>query len=182
MTAICRSASLTNPVAVRGRLGRCYPSRTPLGIGRSSHSPSTPSLSTLSPSIGMPVHLSHAFITTASAAFVPERRAAGMCASVDRPAPTTLCKLTAVRCSIRRTRKSRSRRCHDVWHMPGSNWRRRDSTGTHSTLRLTESGTVSVDCARFKSPLAHSVSPSQKTIHGRLWAQLDCLPSVSSAA
>src|SRR5215217_2768783 len=111
-----------------------------------------------------------------------ERRAAGMCVSVDRPAPTTLCKLTAVRCSIRRTQNSRSRRCHDVWLMPGSIWRRRDSTGTHSTLRLTESGTVSVDCARFKSPLAHSVSPSQKTIHGRLWAQLDCLPSVSSAA
>jgi hypothetical protein len=44
-----------------------------------------------------------------------------------------------------------------VWHLPRSNWKRRDSTGTHSTLRLTESGTVSVDCARFKSPLAHSI-------------------------
>ena len=36
--------------------------------------------------------------------------------------------------------KSRSRRCHNVWHAPRSNWMRRESTGTHFTLRTGRAG------------------------------------------
>ena len=36
--------------------------------------------------------------------------------------------------------KSRSRRCHNVWHVPRSNWMRRESTGAHFTLKLANSG------------------------------------------
>jgi hypothetical protein len=81
-----------------------------------------------------------------------ERRAAGMCGrSTDKQ--DRLCRLTAVQCSIRWT--SRSRRCHNVWHVPRSNWMRRESTGAHFTLKLANSGSTSVGRARFKSPLAH---------------------------
>ncbi len=31
--------------------------------------------------------------------------------------------------------KSRSRRCHNLWHVPRSNWMRRESTGAHFTLK-----------------------------------------------
>jgi hypothetical protein len=55
--------------------------------------------------------------------------------------------------------KSRSRRCHDVWHVPCSNWLRRDSTGAHFTLNLANPGLTSVCRARFKSPLAHQYEP-----------------------
>ena len=55
--------------------------------------------------------------------------------------------------------KSRSRRCHNVWHMPRSNWMRRESTGAHFTLKLANSGMTSVGRARFKSPLAHQYDP-----------------------
>ena len=55
--------------------------------------------------------------------------------------------------------KSRSRRCHNVWHVPRSNWMRRESTGAHFTLKLANSGRTSVGCARFKSPLAHQYNP-----------------------
>jgi hypothetical protein len=48
--------------------------------------------------------------------------------------------------------KSRSRRCHNVWHMPRSNWMRRESTGAHFTLKLANSGRTSVGSTRFKSP------------------------------
>jgi hypothetical protein len=51
--------------------------------------------------------------------------------------------------------KSRSRRCHNVWHEPRSNWMRWESTGAHFTLKLAESGMTSVGRARFKSLLAH---------------------------
>jgi hypothetical protein len=51
--------------------------------------------------------------------------------------------------------KSRSRRCHNVWHVPRSNWMRRESTGAHFTLKLANPGRMSVGRARFKSPLAH---------------------------
>ena len=52
--------------------------------------------------------------------------------------------------------KSRSRRCHNLWHVPRSNWMRRESTGAHFTLKLPDSGRTSVGRARFKSPLAHT--------------------------
>jgi hypothetical protein len=52
--------------------------------------------------------------------------------------------------------KSRSRRCHNVWHEPRSNWTRWESTGAYFTLKLAESGMMSVGRARFKSPLAHT--------------------------
>jgi hypothetical protein len=42
-----------------------------------------------------------------------------------------------------------------VWHGPRSNWMKRESTGTHFTLKLAKQGTVSVGGARFKSLLAH---------------------------
>jgi hypothetical protein len=42
-----------------------------------------------------------------------------------------------------------------VWHVPRSNWMRRESTGTNFTLKLATSGMTSVGRARFKSPLAH---------------------------
>jgi len=48
--------------------GRAMISRTQV---RSARPPCVCTASTLSPSIGLPVHLSHAFITTVSAAFVP---------------------------------------------------------------------------------------------------------------
>ena len=51
--------------------------------------------------------------------------------------------------------KSRSRRCHNLWHVPRSNWMRRESTGAHFTLKLANSGMTSVGRAWFKSPLAH---------------------------
>jgi hypothetical protein len=51
--------------------------------------------------------------------------------------------------------KSRSRRCHNVWHVPRSNWMRRESTEAHFTLELANLGSTSVGRARFKSPLAH---------------------------
>jgi hypothetical protein len=51
--------------------------------------------------------------------------------------------------------KSRSRRCHNVWHEPRSNWMRRESTGAHFTLKSAITGMTSVGRARFKSPLAH---------------------------
>jgi hypothetical protein len=51
--------------------------------------------------------------------------------------------------------KSRSSRCHRVWHEPCSNWMRREFTGAQFTLKLARSGTTSVVDARFKSPLAH---------------------------
>jgi hypothetical protein len=41
-----------------------------------------------------------------------------------------------------------------VWHEPRSNWMRRELTGAHFTLKLTNSGRTSVGRARFKSPLA----------------------------
>jgi hypothetical protein len=44
---------------------------------------------------------------------------------------------------------------HNVWHVPRSNWMRRESTGAHFTLKLANSGMTSVGRARFKSPLAH---------------------------
>jgi hypothetical protein len=65
-----------------------------------------------------------------------------------------VCRLTAVRCSIRRTRR-RSRWCHNVWHLARSNWTRRESTGADLTLKLANSGRTSVGRTRFKSPLAH---------------------------
>jgi hypothetical protein len=55
--------------------------------------------------------------------------------------------------------ESRSRRCHSVWHGPRSNRVKRESTGVHFTLKLAESGTTSVGCLRFKSPLAHQYDP-----------------------
>src|SRR5215213_5265553 len=55
--------------------------------------------------------------------------------------------------------KSRSRWCHHVWHVPRSNWMRRESTGAHFTLKLANSGMTSVGRARFKSPLAHQYEP-----------------------
>jgi hypothetical protein len=51
--------------------------------------------------------------------------------------------------------KSRSRRCHNVWHVPRSNWMRWESTGAHFTLKLANSGRTSVGGAWFKSLLAH---------------------------
>jgi hypothetical protein len=51
--------------------------------------------------------------------------------------------------------KSRSRRCHNVWHMPRSNWMRPEATGTHFTLKLAESSRTGVGWTRFKSLLAH---------------------------
>ena len=42
-----------------------------------------------------------------------------------------------------------------MWHVPRSNWMRRESTGAHFTLKLANSGLTSVGSARFKSPLAH---------------------------
>jgi hypothetical protein len=42
-----------------------------------------------------------------------------------------------------------------VWHMPRSNWMKREATGAHFTLKLANSGMTSVGRARFKSPLAH---------------------------
>ena len=42
-----------------------------------------------------------------------------------------------------------------MWHVPRSNWMRRESTGAHFTLKLANSGMTSVGRARFKSPLAH---------------------------
>src|SRR4249919_1095428 len=60
--------------------------------------------------------------------------------------------------------KSRSRRCHNLWHVPRSNWMRRESTGAHFTLKLPDSGRTSVGRARFKSPLAHGISPSQSLL------------------
>ncbi len=55
--------------------------------------------------------------------------------------------------------KSRSRRCHNVWHVPRSNWMRQESTGAHFTLKLANSGMSSVGSAWFKSPLAHQYDP-----------------------
>jgi hypothetical protein len=55
--------------------------------------------------------------------------------------------------------KSRSRRCHNVWHVPSSNWMIRESTGAHFTLKMAESATTSVGCLWFKSPLAHQYEP-----------------------
>src|SRR5215213_9699093 len=55
--------------------------------------------------------------------------------------------------------KSRSRRCHNVWHVPRSNWMRPESTGVDSTLKSANSGMTSVGRARFKSPLAHQYEP-----------------------
>ena len=52
--------------------------------------------------------------------------------------------------------KSRSRRCHNVWHVPRSNWMRRESTGAHFTLKLANSGSMSVGRARFIPPRAQS--------------------------
>jgi hypothetical protein len=52
--------------------------------------------------------------------------------------------------------KSRSRWCHNVWHVPRSNWMRRESTAAHFTLKLANSASTSVGRARFKSPLAHN--------------------------
>jgi hypothetical protein len=49
--------------------------------------------------------------------------------------------------------------------VPRSNWMRRESTGAHFTLKLANSGMTSVGRARFKSPLAHSVSACQTPIH-----------------
>jgi hypothetical protein len=46
-------------------------SSTSAAVGYDPRSRQPPLLSTLSPSIGLPVHLSRAFITTVSAAFVP---------------------------------------------------------------------------------------------------------------
>jgi hypothetical protein len=46
-----------------------------------------------------------------------------------------------------------------VWHVPRSNWMRRESTGAHFTLKLANSGMTSVGRARFKSPLAHHCEP-----------------------
>jgi hypothetical protein len=96
-------------------------------------------------------------------------RSAGSAQLKDGPASIDhLCRLTGVRCSISRTRSQRSRRCHNVWHMPRSNWMRRESTGTHFTLKPPKLGTVSVVWAWFKSPLAHSfranVTPSQRPV------------------
>ena len=54
--------------------------------------------------------------------------------------------------------KPKSRRCHNVWHVPRSNWVKRESTGAHFTLKLANSGRTSVGGAWFKSPLAHSSS------------------------
>ena len=62
-----------------------------------------------------------------------------------------------VRCSIRRATKSRSRRCHRVWHGPRSNWVEGDLTGVHFTLTLADSAMTSVGWAWFKSPLAHRI-------------------------
>jgi hypothetical protein len=59
--------------------------------------------------------------------------------------------------------KSRSRRCHNVWHVPRSNRMRRESTGTHLTLKLANSGRTSVGRARFKSPLAHLSEIQRRT-------------------
>jgi len=55
--------------------------------------------------------------------------------------------------------KSRSRRCHNVWHVPRSNWMRWEATRAHFTLKLANSGSTSVGRARFKSPFAHQYDP-----------------------
>ena len=51
--------------------------------------------------------------------------------------------------------KSRSRRCHNVWHVPRSNWMRRELTESHFALKLANLGMMSVGRAWFKSLLAH---------------------------
>jgi hypothetical protein len=55
--------------------------------------------------------------------------------------------------------KSRSRRCHNVWHMPRSNWMRRESTGGHFTLKLANSGIASVVAPGSSPPSRTSTTP-----------------------
>jgi hypothetical protein len=74
--------------------------------------------------------------------------------------------------------KSRSRRCHNVWHAPRSNWMRRESTGAHFTLKLANLGRTSVGDGWFKSPVAHNSAkaeglanaarPNPRVINGKL--------------
>jgi hypothetical protein len=54
-----------------------------------------------------------------------------------------------------------------VWHVPRSNWMRRESTGAHFTLKLANSGSTSVGRTRFKSPLAHQYDPRPDV--GPIW-------------